>query len=139
MYGESETYEQAIEQRDATASGAWDTYASVSRASLTPPRLLSVAADPGRAAPHLVVADLRLPSELVRRRATDYANLARARGAQHSMKLWRDGYEQAVLVLARESANIANSARCEALFWEQRGGEYWVSATFSVPSPTIVH
>lgn len=139
MYGEIETYEQAIEQRDAAASGAWDTYASVSRANLTPPRLLAVAADPSRSAPHLVVADLRLPSELVRRRATEYANLARAHGAKHSMKLWRDGYEQAVLALARESTNIAGSARCEALFWEQRDGEYWVSATFSVPSPTAVH
>lgn len=139
MYSEIETYEQSIEQQDAAASGAWESYASVSRANLTPPRLLAVAADPSRSAPHLVVADLRLPSELVRRRATEYANYARTRGAKHSMKLWREGYERAVLALARESANIASSAHCEALFWEQREGEYWVSATFSVPAPAIVH
>lgn len=139
MYGEIEMYEQGIEQRDAAASGAWERYASTSQANITPPRLLAVAAEPSRSVPRLVVADLRLPSELVRRRATEYANYARACGAKHSMKLWRNGYEQAVLALARESANIADSAHCEALFWEQREGEYWVSATFSVPSPTTVH
>lgn len=139
MYGEIDLHDQATASLDAAASGAWDSYASVSRASLTPPRLLAVAPDPSRSIPRLVVADLRLPSELVRRRATEYANYARASGAKHSMKLWRDGYEQAIQMLARASANVADSAHCEALFWEQRDGEYWVSATFSIPARGPVH
>lgn len=139
MYGEIEMNDQAFAPHDAAASGVWDSYASISRAAPTPPRLLAVEADPSRSVPRLVVADLRLPSELVRRRATEYAKYARACGAKHSMKLWRAGYEQAIQTLARESAHIASPARCEAIFWEQRGGEFWVSATFSVPAPTTVH
>lgn len=139
MYSEIEQHNQDIASRDAAASGAWESYASISRANLTPPRLLAVAPDPSRSIPRLVVADLRLPAELVRRRATELANYARACGAKHSMKLWRDGYEQAIHALARESATIADTARCEALFWEEREGEYWVSATFSVPAPRTMH
>lgn len=139
MQGEIELHDEAALIQDAAASGAWESYASISRANLTPPRLLAVAADPSRSIPKLVVADLRLPAELVRRRATEYANYARACGAKHSMKLWRDGYEQAILALAREAAHVAETARCEALFWEQREGEYWVSTTFSVPAPAPLH
>lgn len=139
MFGEIGLNDQAVTSHDAAASGAWERYSTISRANLTPPRLLAVAPDPSRSMPHLVVADLRLPSELVRRRATEYANNARSCGAKHSMKLWRAGYEQAILTLARSSANVVDSAHCEALFWEQRGGEYWVSATFSMPAHGPIH
>jgi hypothetical protein len=107
----------------------------LSRGHITPPRLLPAANVPS----HLIVSDLRLPVEVVRRRASDYANDARRRGALHSMKLWRACYQQAVQSLAREAAHVAPVATCEALFWEQKGGEYWISATFRQPPAAPLH
>lgn len=114
-------------------------YASVAHGSLTPPRLQAIDPDTTRIMPTLTVANLRLPADLVQRRATEYANYARTCGAQHSMRLWRTGYEQAVLALAREAAHLNMSATCEALFWEERDGEFWVSATFSHPARRTIN
>ena len=107
----------------------------LSRGHITPPRLLPAANAPT----HLIVSDLRLPVEVVRRRASDYANDARRHGAPHAMKLWRACYQQAVQALAREAAHVAAAATCEALFWEQKGGEYWISATFRQPPTAPLH
>jgi hypothetical protein len=107
----------------------------LSRGHITPPRLLPAANAPA----YLIVSDLRLPVEVVRRRASDYANDARRHGALHSMKLWRACYQQAVQALAREAAHVAAAATCEALFWEQKGGEYWISATFRQPPAALLH
>ncbi|MGH2515747.1 MAG: hypothetical protein ACRDHP_08835 [Ktedonobacterales bacterium] len=134
MYSEMDVRDAAL-----APAGEWEAYASVARGSLTPPRLQRIETDAARTLPHLTVADLRLPADLVQRRATEYANYARACGAQHSMRLWRTGYEQAVLALAREASQLDLTATCEALFWEERGGEFWVSATFSQPVRRTMH
>jgi hypothetical protein len=89
--------------------------------------------------PLVTAANLRLPVDLVQRRATEYANSARASGAQHSLRLWRTGYEQAIEALTRETSHLDASATCDALFWEERNGEIWVSATFSQPARSTVH
>lgn len=118
----------------------WEAFASsMARGSLTPPRLQAIDPDATRVVPLLTVADLKLPANLVQRRATEYANYARACGAQHSMRLWRTGYEQAILALAREAAHVDTAATCAALFWEERGGEFWVSATFSQSARPALH
>ena len=134
MYSEMDAPGAVIEP-----AGEWEAYASVAHGSLTPPRLQAIDTDATRVMPHLTVADLKLPAALVQRRATEYANYARACGAQHSMRLWRSGYEQAILALAREAAHLDTTATCEALFWEERDGEFWVSATFSQRSRRTMH
>lgn len=126
MYGEMDAPSATM-----MPGGEWEAYANIAHGSLTPPRLRAIDADTLPAIPLLTVADLKLPATMVQRRATEYANYARACGAQHSMRLWRTGYEQAILALAREAAHLDSTATCEALFWEERGGEFWVSATFS--------
>jgi hypothetical protein len=87
----------------------------------------------------MVVANLQLPEALVHARAQVHASGARTQGAPHTMRLWRVAYEQAVLELAREAAQLPAQAPCEALFWGQRGPEFWVSATFSPPAAAPVH
>jgi hypothetical protein len=134
MYGETNSGDATL-----APTGDWEAYASVARGSLTPPRLLAVDTGAARAVPLLTTVDLRLPVDLVQRRATEYANFARASGAQHSLRLWRTGYEQAIEALARETTHLDASATCEALFWEERNGEIWVSATFSPPVRRTVH
>jgi hypothetical protein len=106
-----------------------------SRGHITPPRLLPAANAPSR----LIVSDLRVPVEVVRRRAGDFADYARRHGTLHSMKLWRACYQQALQSLAREAGHVAAAATCEALFWEQKGGEYWISATFGQPPAAPLH
>jgi len=140
-YGEEIGMFSEADARDVspTPDNQWETLAGVARGSLTPPQLQAVGPDTTRIVPHLTIANLRLPANQVQRRATEYANYARACGAQHSMRLWRTGYEQAVLALAREASHLDTSATCQALFWEQRGGEFWVSATFSQPARRVVH
>jgi hypothetical protein len=134
MYGETNSGDAIL-----APTGGWEAYASVARGSLTPPRLLAVDTGATRAAPLLTVANLRLPVDLVQRRATEYTNYARASGAQHSLRLWRTGNEQAIVALARETSHLDASATCEALFWEERNGEIWISATFSQPVRRTVH
>src|SRR5207248_8653528 len=71
----------------------------LSRGHITPPRLMPAATAPS-APSRLIVSDLRLPVEVVRRRAGDIADYARKHGTPHSMKLWRACYQQAVQLLA---------------------------------------
>lgn len=130
-----------MQDTSPASSGQWDAYASMSMAhgSLTPPRLQALDPDATCVLPLHTIADLRLPANLVQRRATEYATYARACGAQHSMRLWRTGYEQAILSLAREAAHLDRTAACDALFWEERDGEFWVSAIFSQSQRHTVH
>ena len=123
----------------AQADDSWDAQPLVSRGPITPPRLQAL--DPGatRAVPRLTVADLRLPVNVVRERAGQYADYARAQGTRHSMRLWRHCYRQAILALAREASHVAPTTPCAALFWEQKGGEYWIAATFGHASVPQLH
>lgn len=107
--------------------------------SFTPPRLHAVDPDATRRMPRLTVAELHLPAELVRARATHYTAVARANGAQHSMRLWRDAYEHAILGLARESVHLPANAPCQQLNWRQRDREYFVSVVFGASTERIVH
>src|SRR5438309_1369110 len=128
MYAEIEHTDRLTPNTTAT-SGAWQTHPTMPR-PFTPPRLHAVDPAATQAVPRLTIADLRLPADLVRARATQYTAFARAHGAPHSMRLWRVGYQQAMLSLARESAGVAEDAPCLAFFWQQQGREYMVSVTF---------
>jgi hypothetical protein len=113
--------------------GSWSSQPGTSRPGITPPRLRAVDPADTRPVPQMTVADLHLPIEVVRARAEDYAGRARARGTAHSMRLWRQCFEQAIAALAREASHVPVSATCEALFWQHKDNEYWISATFGGP------
>ncbi|MGZ3666086.1 MAG: hypothetical protein ACXVDA_16575 [Ktedonobacterales bacterium] len=136
MYAEIE-HTDRLTPNTAT-SGAWQTHPNMPR-PFTPPRLHAVDPAATQAVPRLTIADLRLPADLVRARATQYTAFARAQGTPHSMRLWRVGYQQAMLSLARESAGVAKDAPCLAFFWQQQGREYMVSATFGQPPLPRLH
>ncbi|MEO7002120.1 MAG: hypothetical protein ABI068_09865 [Ktedonobacterales bacterium] len=80
--------------------------------------------------PHTTIANLRFPADLVHTQAAAYADGARAKGAPHSMQLWRDGCREALIRLARTATNTPTQAACDALFWQLEGDEYYVSVTF---------
>jgi hypothetical protein len=106
---------------------------TIARGALTPPRLQAIAPAAARGLLRTTIADLRFSSTLVQGRAEEIANRARSGGAPHSLRLWRIGYEQALLSLAREVCRLGETSPCESLFWEQHGEEYYVSATFGEP------
>src|SRR5262249_31521825 len=112
---------------------ATDPLPTVARGSFTPPRPPAGYPDPTQPLSRLTLAHLRLPIELVQRCAAALANSARARGAPHTLRLWRTGNEQAVISLAREVTGVPPNAACESLFWEQQGDEVHVSVTFGPP------
>ncbi|HEU5441997.1 MAG TPA: hypothetical protein VFU88_22140 [Ktedonobacterales bacterium] len=98
---------------------------------LTPPRLRAVAAaEATHMLPTLDVADVSIPASMVRRRADAHAKAARSTGAPHSMRLWREGHQRALLELTCEAAGIPAGAVCETLRWVEQDAEYHVSATF---------
>ncbi len=129
MYAEIEHTNHDFGQSTAAPSGGWQTHPPTPR-SFAPPRLQAIDSAATQAVPRLTIADLRLPADLVRARATEYIASARRQGAPHSMRLWRIGYQQAMQSLAREAVGVADNAPCVAFFWQQQGREYMVSATF---------
>ena len=99
---------------------------------ILPPRLTAPLAPLSTSAPpRVTMADLRLPADLVHAQASALAENARAAGALHSMRLWRDACHEAIISLARASTATPESAMCEALYWELSGEEYHVSVTFA--------
>lgn len=126
MYGQPVHDEQVIYDSDGDELAG--RFPPLSRPRVTPPRLVAAQAAPE---PLITAADLKLPADLVRHRSTQFAQYARACGASHSLRLWRQAHRQAILTLAREAANLGDDATCEALFWEHHGSTYWVSATFT--------
>lgn len=137
MYAEIEYSDRNFRSPSAATPGMEQTHPTMPR-SFTPPRLHAVDSAATQTAPRLTIADLRLPAELVRARASQYTAFARAQGAPHSMRLWRVGYQQAMRSLARESAGVAENAPCLAFFWQQHGREYLVSASFGqLPLPRL--
>jgi hypothetical protein len=123
----------------APTTGTADINATVARGSFTPPRLEAVMTSGAQRAPQLTIADLRLPVELVRERADRYARAARERGAQHSLRIWRVAFEQALVALACEATHAPSGATCEALFWQQEGDEYHISITLGRPRQPLLH
>jgi hypothetical protein len=131
-----EHYDTAFPPDDSCAGSSSTAHGSVYRTGITPPRLHAI--DPAATqaistvltASAVLIADLRLPVEVVRERAEVYAARARSEGIPHSMRLWRQCFEQALTMLARETNYIPADASCEALFWQQKDDEYWISATF---------
>ena len=137
MYAEIDHADHRPEQTTATTSGVWQTHPYMPR-SFAPPRLHAIDSATTQPVPRLTIADLRLPVDLVRARASRFTAAARAQGAPHSMRLWRVGYQQAMLALARESVGVAETVPCIAFFWQQQGREYLVSATFGQsPAPRL--
>jgi hypothetical protein len=116
-----------------------DIYATVARGSFTPPRLEAVVMSGASLTPRLTIADLRLPVELVRERADRYARAARERGAQHSLRIWRVAFEQALVALSCEATHAPAGTTCEALFWQQEGDEYHISITLGRPQQPLLH
>lgn len=98
------------------------------------PRLLTIDAGATLAAPGVTVASLRLPASLVHERAMALAQRNRARGASHTMRIWRAAHQDALKELAREASGVGVGGICEALFWDRDDGVYHVSATFAQPS-----
>jgi hypothetical protein len=129
----------ALSDLFAPTTGTADTYATVARGSFTPPRLEAVATSSAARAPRLTIADLRLPAELVRERADRYAQAARERGAQHSLRIWRVAFEQALVALSCEATHAPAGTTCEALFWQQEGDEYHISITLGQPRQALLH
>jgi hypothetical protein len=138
MYGTFDELERAPLAYDPGDVGPRQRRPTIPSGAVTPPRLRAVDTTATQRLPCLTVADLRIPAELVRARAALYTRYARARGLQHSMRLWRAGYREALLSLARESVGAAEDAPCEAFFWEQHGDEYHVSVTFGQPAQSVV-
>jgi hypothetical protein len=108
----------------------------VSSAALPPPAVLP-APGTGRLAPYITIGDVRLPEGRVRVRATELAQRARARGAGHSLRVWRDAHYHALVQLAREAGGLAAEVRCLTLTWQSAGDAYYVSATFDLLEPVI--
>jgi hypothetical protein len=111
-------------------TGSWSDDIGGSHTGITPPRLEAISPTAAQPASALSVADLRLPTEVVRARAEGYASRARTQGVPHSMRLWRQCFEQAITALAREASQVPADATCEALFWQQKDDDYWISVTF---------
>src|SRR5262245_26360675 len=105
---------------------------------VAPPRLTHAPVARPTAPPRVTIADLCLPADLVHTRAAALAENARVAGAQHSMRLWRDACQGAIISLARAATATPDSAVCEALNWALSGDEYRVSLTFAWP-PAITH
>jgi hypothetical protein len=95
---------------------------------VTPPRLTPLHAAPD--SPRVTMADLRLPADLVDTRAAALAQHARAAGAQHSMRLWREACQQAIVSLARAFSAVPDAAPCTEVHWQLAGDEYHVSIAF---------
>jgi len=112
---------------------------TIARGTLAPPRLQAIVPNATHHASRATIADLRFPSTLVQDRAEEIAGRARSGGAPHSLRLWRIGYEQALLSLAREACRISEAAPCESLFWEQNGDEFFISVTFGAPRRGTSH
>ncbi len=106
---------------------------TIARGVLPPPRLAAIDTRYARDTPQTIVADLRFPAAAVRALAEDFAIRARAGGAPHSLRLWRVGYEQALLALARAACGASIAVPCTSLFWEERENEFDVSVTFGQP------
>lgn len=139
MYAEHDIA-PALSDLYAPTAGMADIYATAAHGSFTPPRLEAVApSGASRPTPRLTIADLRLPVELVRERADRYARAARERGAQHSLRIWRVAFEQALVALACEATHAPAGATCEALFWQQEGDEYHISITLGQPQQVLLH
>jgi hypothetical protein len=86
-----------------------------------------------------VVAELHFPGALVRARVEEYARKARLGGAQHTLQVWREGYREALVALARVATASPANAACESLVWHLDGEDFQVSAAFAQPDAPIVH
>lgn len=117
----------------------YESMPTVARGPITPPSLHAIDSLATQLLPRATVANLRLPAELVQRRTAELAEYARSGGAQHSLRLWRGAHEQALLSLVREATGTPETFPCEALFWEQRDGDFCVSATFGRPTVPLLH
>lgn len=83
-------------------------------------------------APSVTVVDLRIAAVTVGDRATQLVEAARAHGAAHSLRLWREAQREALLALAREAGHAPKEADCRSLAWIRDGTSYHVSAAFTV-------
>jgi hypothetical protein len=75
----------------------------------------------------------------VRARADDYTREARLNGARHTLRLWREGYREALVALARAAIAVPANTVCESLNWHLDGEDFVVSAAFTQPATPIVH
>ncbi len=105
--------------------------------AILPPSVMIPAPGTARLGPRVTIGDVRLAEARVRACARELAERARALGAGHSLRVWRDAHYHALVQLAREAAGLATGVRCETLTWQRHGDTYYVSATFVVPTTAI--
>jgi hypothetical protein len=121
-----------INTRDGARSGPLFP----SSGPLTPPRLTPL--DDSVSA-RRVVAELCFPGGLVQARANEFAQAARVAGMPHTLRLWRECCQEALIALARLTTGAPESAVCESLSWQLDGEDYLVSVAFAQPAPRVVH
>lgn len=112
-------------------------YTPSSGLQAAPPRLTGAPQAHTGAQPRVTIADLRLPAALVHSQASALADQARAAGARHSMRLWRDACQESIVSLARASTGTPVTVACEALYWELSGDDYHISVTFARTATTL--
>lgn len=85
------------------------------------------------------VVDLRLPAGIVHAQAAALAERQRARGARHSMRVWREACQEALVGIARASSGLAEDVPCAAFYWEYDGDAYAISGTFEHSPQVVAH
>jgi hypothetical protein len=88
------------------------------------------------AMPRATVANVALPTARVQERAAALVEQAKASGRGHSLRLWRQALQAALVDLAREASGLPPTVTCRAFSWEVRGDAYHVTATFT-PGATV--
>ncbi|HEY7780402.1 MAG TPA: hypothetical protein VIC85_09350 [Ktedonobacterales bacterium] len=109
--------------KPSTSASRWPAVVRRPRATATTPRVS--------------VVDLRVSMAAVSDRAAHLVGAARARGAAHSLRLWRDAQHEALLSLAREAGHAPATAECRSLAWVREAAGYHISAAFT--AQPIVH
>ena len=87
--------------------------------------------------PVMASASLRLPAALVRARTAAFAERTRALGAPHSLRVWREAHQAALIQLAREASGVALGIPCQHCSWQREADTYHVAASFASSAPTI--
>jgi len=83
----------------------------------------------------VITGSFQFPADLVEARAQELVELARRRGARHTLSLWESSLRDALETLSRQAAHAPGAAECAALFWERAETEYRIAVTFALRRP----
>jgi hypothetical protein len=87
----------------------------------------------------VATASLCLPARLVRARAAAFAERTRALGAPHSLRVWREAHQAALIQLAREASGVALGVPCQRCIWRREADTYHVTARFASLDAPLIH